>query len=204
MTSFGIDFQTEKVAEKASDHQVLPSCMQVYQREVWCVKWSKCCKSVIVFPEAYKKNALIFKCYFIREAYCTEQAHFTRVIQSGTHFTAESTYGAVLLLQWRQQQARPWSTIECSQPAAWTINQSLHVVSRVRAFPGWSTYSGSTIPISALLDSGVIACHLCIISHSGNCSGISRHFCAFMPFATSIPAPTIAKTSYIQAFHAQL
>ena len=29
---------------------------------------------------------------------------------------------------------RPWSTMECSQPAAWTTNRSLLVASRVRPF----------------------------------------------------------------------
>ena len=34
----------------------------------------------------------------------------------------------------RQKQKRPWSTMECSQPTAWTTNRSLLVASRDRPF----------------------------------------------------------------------
>ena len=41
--------------------------------------------------DQHKKNALIFKCYFLRSAHCTEQTPFTKLFPSGTHFTDEST-----------------------------------------------------------------------------------------------------------------
>ena len=37
------------------------------------------------------KNALIFKCYFLRRAHCAEQTPITRVFPSGTHFAAAPT-----------------------------------------------------------------------------------------------------------------
>ena len=108
----------------------------------------------------------------------------------------------------RNKLARPrsrmTSTIECSQLAAWTTNRSLVVISRVYAFPGRTTNSGSTIARAAHLDGGVIECHKCTTSHSGSAStsldmrltplALSR-----MPLTTSIPAPTqpiIAMTNY--------
>ena len=37
------------------------------------------------------KNALNFRCFFLRRAHSTEQTPFTRVYPPGTHFTVEST-----------------------------------------------------------------------------------------------------------------
>ena len=65
-------------------------------------------------------------------------------------------------------QLRPWSTMECSKPAAWTTNRSLLVVPRVESFPGRPTNSCSTIPRAAHLDDDVIGCYQYITSHSGN------------------------------------
>ena len=39
---------------------------------------------------------------------------------------------------------------------------------RVKVFPGGPTNSGETLPRAAHLDDGVIGCHRCITSHSGN------------------------------------
>ena len=63
---------------------------------------------------------------------------------------------------------RPWSTIECSQPATWTTSRSPLVTSRTQAFPGRPTNSDWTLPTDAHLDGGVIECHLSITSHSGS------------------------------------
>ena len=63
---------------------------------------------------------------------------------------------------------RTWRTMLCSQPAAWTTNRSHLVASRVKGFPGSPINSESTLPRTAHLDSGVIGCHQCIASHSGN------------------------------------
>ena len=116
---------------------------------------------------------------------------------------------------------RSWSTMECSQPAAWTTNRSLLVASRARAFPVRQTNSGSTLPRAAHLDGYVIGCHQCVISHWG-CAPASPDqrptpwLCpACIPSTTSIPAPippTIAMTNYTHvptvtnssAFHTQL
>ena len=59
------------------------------------------------------------------------------------------------------------TSMECSQPGAWTTNRSFLVESGVKAFPRRPTNSGSTLPKAAHLDGGVIACHQCITSHLG-------------------------------------
>ena len=90
----------------------------------------------------------------------------------------------------------PWSTMECSQPAAWTTNKSLLVASNAKAFPGRPTNSGSTLPRAAHLNSDVIGRHQCITLHSESApaSPVMRptpRLCpAFLPSTTSIPAPT--------------
>ena len=57
--------------------------------------------------------------------------------------------------------------MECSQAAAWTTYRSLLVASRAKAISGRLTKSGSTLPRSAYMDSGVIGCLQYITSHSG-------------------------------------
>ena len=116
---------------------------------------------------------------------------------------------------------RPWSIIECSQLAAWKTNRSLLVASRVKAFPGRPTNSGSTLPRVENLEGGVIGCHRCITSHSESSPASPNMrpnpwLCpACIPCTKSIPAPTqptIAMTDYTHgltvtnssAFHAQL
>ena len=95
-------------------------------------------------------------------------------------------------------QARPWSTMEHSQPAAWTTKRSLLVASRVKAFPRRPTNSGSTLPSAAHQDGGVIGCHQCITSHSGNATVSPdmrtapppRLYPACIPSTTAITAPS--------------
>ena len=67
----------------------------------------------------------------------------------------------------RQLPLRPWSTMECSQPVAFTTKRTLLVASRVKTLPRWLTNSGSTMPRAAHQE-GVIWCHQCITSHSGS------------------------------------
>ena len=50
----------------------------------------------------------------------------------------------------------PWSTIECSQQAAWTNKRSLLVASRVKAFPIRPTNPDSTLPRAVHLEGGVV------------------------------------------------
>ena len=70
---------------------------------------------------------------------------------------------------------RPWSTMACSQSAAWTSNWSLPVASRAKAFPGRQINSDSTLPRAVHLDGGVIGCHQCLPLALGKSPGISRH-----------------------------
>ena len=63
---------------------------------------------------------------------------------------------------------RPWNTMECSQPAAWTTNRSLLVASRVRPFQEDRPIPARPYPelrTWMVVRSGVI----------WKCSGISRH-----------------------------
>ena len=60
------------------------------------------------------------------------------------------------------------STMECSQPAAWATNRSLHVASHAKAIPWRPTNSCSTIPRAAHLDGSVIGCRQCITTKSGS------------------------------------
>ena len=99
--------------------------------------------------------------------------------------------------QLTQHQPHPWRTMECSQPAAWTTNRSLHTASRAKALPGTPTNSGSTLLRAAHRDGGVIACHQCITSHTGsapaspdmrpNPPGFVPH--AYLPPPPSLPPP---------------
>ena len=60
----------------------------------------------------------------------------------------------------RRREQRPWSTMECSHPAAWTTNRSLLVASRVRPFQ-----EDRPIPVrprTAHLNGGAIGCNQCI------------------------------------------
>ena len=45
-----------------------------------------------------------------------------------------------------------WSTMECSQPVAWTSHWSLPIVSNIKAFHERSTISGLTLPRTVHLD----------------------------------------------------
>ena len=90
---------------------------------------------------------------------------------------------------------RPWSTMECSQQAAWKTNRSLLVAPRVKAFPGRPTNSGFILPRAAHLEGGVIGSHQCMTSHSGSAPASPdmrqppRHCPACIPSITSIPTP---------------
>ena len=93
-----------------------------------------------------------------------------------------------------QQHMRLWSTMECNQPAAWTTNRSLLVASRVKALSGRPTNSGSSLPRAAHLDGGVIGCHRCITSNSGNAPAshdISTTPLGFVPHAYHTPSPSM-------------
>ena len=85
----------------------------------------------------------------------------------------------------------PWSTLECSQPAACPTNRSLLV-----AFTGRPTNSCSTLHRAGHLEFGVIGCHHCITSHSGTAPASSdmrpnpRLCPECIPPTTSIPATT--------------
>ena len=99
---------------------------------------------------------------------------------------------------------RPWITMECSQPVAWTTNRSLLVASRVRPFQ-----EDRPIPVRPypelrtwmVVRSGVI----CVFpTHSGNSPASpdiqpTTWLCpACLPSTNSIPAPiqpTIAMTT---------
>ena len=86
----------------------------------------------------------------------------------------------------------PWSTMECSQPAAWTSNRSLLAVFGANTYPGRQTNFGSTLPRAAHLEGGEIWCHRRLHLTLDKCSGISRHAAnpSCLPTTTSIPTPT--------------
>ena len=99
---------------------------------------------------------------------------------------------------------RPWSTIECSQPAAWTTNRSLLVASRVRPFQEDRSIPARPYPEQRtwmVVRSGVISA---FPTHSENAPA-SPDICpttwlcpACLPNTSSIPAPiqpTIAMTT---------
>ena len=105
------------------------------------------------------------------------------------------------LLPWR---SRPWSTMECSQPAAWTTNRSLLVASRVRPFQEDGLIPARPYPelrTWMVVRSGVISV---FPTHSGNAPASpdmrpTTWLCpACLPSTNSIPAPiqpTIAMTT---------
>ena len=103
-----------------------------------------------------------------------------------------------------QDNVRPWITMECSQPVAWTTNRSLRVASRVKPFQ-------EDRPIPArpyhelrtwmVVRSGVISV---FPTHSGNAPASpdirpTTWLCpACLPSTNAIPAPiqpTIAMTT---------
>ena len=99
---------------------------------------------------------------------------------------------------------RPWSTMECSQPAAWTTNRSLLVASRVRPFQEYRPIPTRPYPelrTWMVVRSGVISV---FPTHSGNAPASpdirpTTWICpACLPSTNSIPAPiqpTIALTT---------
>ena len=112
---------------------------------------------------------------------------------------------------------RPWSTMECSQQAAWTTNRNLLVASRVRPFQEDRSIPARPYPelrTWMVVRSGVISV---FPTHSGNAPAspdirpITRLCPACLPSTNSIPAhhshdyhthtPTVTNPI---AFHAQL
>ena len=99
---------------------------------------------------------------------------------------------------------RPWSTMECSQPAAWSKNRSLLVASRVWPFQKDRPIPARPYPILRtwmVVRSGVISV---FPTHSGNAQASTdirptTWLCpACLPSTNSIPAPihpTIAMTT---------
>ena len=89
---------------------------------------------------------------------------------------------------------RPWSTIECSQPAAWTTNRSLLVASRARLFQEVRPIPARPYPelrTWMVMWSG-------IISLSPRTLNVLWHLSTCLPNTSSIPAPiqpTIAMTT---------
>ena len=96
---------------------------------------------------------------------------------------------------WRAPCERPWSTMECSQPAAWTMNRSLLVASRVRRFQEDRPIPAPPYPelrTWMVVRSGVISV---FPTHSGNAPESpdirpTTWLCsACLPSTNSIPAP---------------
>ena len=83
-------------------------------------------------------------------------------------FHKQSNLPKLLVQLLAKQQQRPWSTMECSQQAAWTMNRSLIMVSHDKPFPGRPTNSSSTVPGVAQMDGDVIGSHQSNTSHSGS------------------------------------
>ena len=108
----------------------------------------------------------------------------------------------------RRTAVRPWRTMECSLLTAWKTNRNLLVESRVKAFPGRQTNSGSTQPRAVHLEGGEIGCHQCVTSHSGSApasldmrqtsSGFVPHACQPQLHPRLYPT-TIDMTNYTQA-----
>ena len=96
-----------------------------------------------------------------------------------------------LSITYTYQYEPQWSTMECSQPAAWTTNRSLLVTSHAKAFPGKPTNSDSALPRAAHLEGVVIGRHQCHHLAHRKCSGISRHVTphAYHPPPPSLPPP---------------
>ena len=89
-----------------------------------------------------------------------------------------------------KQQQRPWSTMECSQPAAWTTNRRLLMAPSVNAIQGRLTNVGTTLPRTAHRDSGVIGCHQCLHITLRKCSGMRPTPLGFVPHAYQPPPPS--------------
>ena len=116
----------------------------------------------------------------------------------------------LLLLQLMLQLLpRPWRNMEYCQPSAWTANRNLLVASRVKAFRGRPTNSGSNLLRAAHLEGGGIGCHQCITSNSGSAPASpdmrpTPLICpAGIPSAIYIPDPTKPTIALINYAHAQ-
>ena len=106
--------------------------------------------------------------------------------------------------KYRARTVRPWSTMECSQPAAWTTKRSLLVASRVRPFQEDRPIPARPYPELStwmVVRSGVISV---FPTHSGNAPTSpdirpTTYLCPeCLPNTSSIPAPiqpTIAMTT---------
>ena len=53
----------QKKQKKTSDHQLLPSCVQVYWEEAWCMSLSECCGYVMVFSAACRRHMMVQYCW---------------------------------------------------------------------------------------------------------------------------------------------
>ena len=105
---------------------------------------------------------------------------------------------------YRHSTGRPWITMECSQPVAWTKNRSLLVASRVRPFQEDRPIPArpyQELRTRMVVRSGVISV---FPTHSGNAPASpdirpTTWLCpACLPSINSIPAPiqpTIAMTT---------
>ena len=88
----------------------------------------------------------------------------------------------------------PWSTMDCSQPAAWTMNRSHLVVSAVKAFPKRLTNSVTTLPRAAHMDGDVIGCDQYVHRHHSVNAMASPNMrptpLGFVPHAYHPPPPS--------------
>ena len=89
----------------------------------------------------------------------------------------------------------PWSTVGCSQPSAWTMNQSLLVASCIDTFPEDRPILARPY-IELRIWKTVFGCHRNLHLTIRKCSSITRQstnlswLCpAWLPTTTSIPAP---------------
>ena len=119
-----------------------------------------------------------------------KQAIHDTVITTNYSYIIEPFFAQSITLH----QKRPWSTMECSKPAAWTTNRSLLVVSHAKAFPGRPTNSDSTLPRAVHLEGGVTRSHQCLHLAFAMFSGITRHTTnhpGFGPHACHPPPPSV-------------
>ena len=113
--------------------------------------------------------------------------------------------------------SRPWSTMECSQPAAWTTNRSLLVASRARPFQEDRPIPARPYP--ELRTWMVVRSDVISVSH--HTLEMLRHLPTydqppgFVPHAYQAPTPSLPHTTHhshdyhthtptMTAFHAQL
>ena len=99
--------------------------------------------------------------------------------------------------------------MECSQPAAWTMNRCLLVAYRVLVFSGRPTIFGSSIPTDSHVESGGNGCQQCLQLALWNCFEVNQlvtnpswHCHARIIITISIIAltqTTIAITNYTHA-----